>query len=237
MKPVLVAFALSFAGLPALAQGTPPADAPAVTKANTATPPNASDLLFEEPQMKNVAPGSTLTYAYLRRSGISKGPFGPTMDDQIKLTIEPGGAPENRTIRVQMFSGANRFPAGPFNDMPGNPVMTLFLEHHLIDLAKVLSANPRYIKNGIRKALRDNATVTATTATVKGQTVDAWRVEVQPFLDDKMKDRMRGLENLKYTFVTSAAVPGELLSIEAQSKTADGGELLQENLTYDPNAG
>jgi hypothetical protein len=84
VKPVLVAFALSFAGLPALAQGTPPADAPAVTKANTATPPNASDLLFEEPQMKNVAPGSTLTYAYLRRSGISKGPFGPTMDDQIK---------------------------------------------------------------------------------------------------------------------------------------------------------
>ena len=36
-----------------------------------------------------------------------------------------------RNINVQMFSGQNRFPAGPFEDMPGNPVMSLFLEHHL----------------------------------------------------------------------------------------------------------
>lgn len=237
MKPVLVALSLSLAGLPALAQGTPPADTPTVAKASTATPPNASDLLFEEPQMRNVAPGSTLTYGYQRRSGISKGPFGPAMDDRIKLTVEPGTVDDKRNIRVEMFSGANRFPAGPFEDMAGNPVMTLFLEHHLMDLAKVLSANPRYIKNGIRRALRDNATVTPTKATVKGQTVDAWRVEVQPFIEDKMKARMRGLENLTYTFVTSPAVPGELLSIEAQSKTAEGGELLQENLSYDPTAG
>lgn len=236
MKPVIVAVALSFAGLPALAQGTPSVETPVTTKVNAATPPNASDLLFEEPQMKNTAPGSTITYAYLRRSGISKGPFGPTMDDRIKLSIDAGASAENRTIRVEMFSGANRFPAGPFEDMPGNPVMTLFLEHHLMDLARVLSANPRYLKNAIRKSLRDNATVTPTTVTVKGQTVEAWRVETRPFVEDKMKERMRGLSNLTYTFVTSRAVPGELLSIEAQSKTEDGGELLQENLSYDPNA-
>jgi hypothetical protein len=52
-----------------------------------------------------------------------------------------------------------------------------------------------------------------------------------------MKERMRGLENIRYTFVTSDAVPGELVSIEAQSKTAEGGELLEERLTYVPNAG
>jgi hypothetical protein len=78
LKPVTIAALLMFASAPALAQPAPAApaipapEAPAaVTKASTATP-NASDLLFEQPQMKNVAPGSTLTYAYLRRSGISK---------------------------------------------------------------------------------------------------------------------------------------------------------------------
>ncbi|NEU12564.1 hypothetical protein G3T14_10490 [Methylobacterium sp. BTF04] len=237
MKPVTIAALLVLATAPAQAQTTPPADAPAVTKANTATAPNASDLLFEQPQMKNVAPGTRLTYDYVRRSGISKGPFGPPMDDTIKLGIEPGATPDSRNINVQMFSGGNRFPAGPFEDMPGNPVMTLFLEHHLIDLARVLSANPRYIKNAIRKSLRENATVTATQVDYKGAKVSGWRIETQPFVDDKMKERMRGLENLKYIFVTSDAVPGELVSIEAQSKNAEGGELLQENLTYDPNAG
>ena len=234
MKPVTLAALLMLASAPTLAQGE--LEAPAVTKTSTA-PPNASDLLFEQPQMKNVPAGTTLTYTYLRRSGISKGPFGPQLDDTIKLGIESGKSADSRDIRVQMFSGANRFPAGPFEDMPGNPVMTLFLEHHLIDLARVLMANPRYIKNAIRKGLRDNATVTPTEVDYKGRKVAAWRIETRPFLDDKMKERMRGFENLTYTFVTSDAVPGELVSIEASSKNAEGGELLQENLTYDPNAG
>ena len=52
---------MMFAGAPVLAQTAPAAppapETPAVTQANTATPPNASDLLFEQPQMKNVPPG------------------------------------------------------------------------------------------------------------------------------------------------------------------------------------
>lgn len=231
-----LAIVLAFVAVPVMAQGSPPADAPAVVRANTGTP-NASDVLFEQPQMKNVAPGTTLTYGYLRRSGIEKGPFGPTLDDRIKLAIEPGSTADNRTIRVEMFSGANRFPAGPFEEMPGNPVMTLFLEHHLIDLARVLKANPRYLKNAIRKALRENATVTAVEPTFKGKAVKGWRIETQPFVNDGMKDRMRGLSNLTYVFVTSEAVPGELLSIEAVSKNPEGGELLEEKLDYDQNAG
>lgn len=236
MKTPILATLLAVLAAPVLAQGSPPAEAPAVVKANTGAP-NASDVLFEQPQMKNVAPGTALTYGYLRRSGIEKGPFGPTLDDRIKLAIEPGSAADNRTIRVEMFSGANRFPAGPFEDMPGNPVMTLFLEHHLIDLARVLKANPRYLKNAIRKSLRENATVTQVEVPFKGKNVQAWRIETQPFANDQMKDRMRGLSNLTYVFVTSEAVPGELLSIEAVSKNAEGGELLEETLKYDQNAG
>lgn len=236
MKSATLAALLTLAVAPAWAQGAPAPEAPPVAKANASTP-NASDLLFETPQMKNVPPGTKLTYGYIRRSGISKGPFGPPMDDTIKLGVEAGKSADSRDIRVEMFSGTNRFPAGPFEDMPGNPVMTLFLEHHLIDMARVLSANPRYIKNAIRKGLRDNATVTPTTIDYQGQKVAAWRIETQPFLEDRMKERMRGLENIRYTFVTSDAVPGELVSIEAQSKTAEGGELLEERLTYVPNAG
>jgi hypothetical protein len=236
LKSVALAALLLLAASPVLAETTPAAETPSVAAAGTSAPA-ASDLLFEKPQMKNVPPGTKLTYGYLRRSGISKGPFGPPMDDTIKLGIEPGKSADSRDIRVEMFSGANRFPAGPFEDMPGNPVMTLFLEHHLIDMARVLSANPRYIKNAIRKGLRDNATVTPTTIDYQGQKVAAWRIETQPFLEDRMKERMRGLENIRYTFVTSDAVPGELVSIEAQSKTAEGGELLEERLTYVPNAG
>ncbi|WP_336489067.1 hypothetical protein [Methylobacterium nigriterrae] len=238
MKTLATAAILALAGT-ALAAGPGRAQtaAPAVTRANADAPPTAADLLFEQPQMKNTAPGSTLTYDYQRRSGIAKGPFGPPMTDEIKLRLEPGKKADERTINVEMFSGQNRFPAGPFEDMPGNPVMTLFLEHHLINLARVLEANPRYLKNAIRKGLRDRATVTPTKVTYQGREVDGWRVETKPFEGDKLADRMRGMANMTYTFITSPAVPGELVSIEAQSKNAEGGELLEERLSYDQKAG
>ena len=233
------ALALALAAAPALAQETPgpaPGQAPAPTKANVSAP-TAADLLFEAPQMRNAAPGSTITYDYLRRSGISKGPFGPPLNDTITFTVEPAKDADARTIRVVMFSGMNRVPAGPFEDMPGNPIISLFLENHLRGLARVLEANPRYLKNAIRKGLRDRAVVTPTKVSFQGREVDGWRVETKPFEGDSMTQRMRGMENMTYTFVTSPSVPGEVVSIEAQSKTPEGGELLEEKLSYEQKAG
>ncbi len=229
------ALALVLAALPAFAED---ASKPAtVTQANAAAPPSAADLLFDQPQMKNAAPGSTITYNYLRRSGISGGPFGAPLQDTVALKIEPGKSPEARDIRVTMFSGLNRVPAGPFEDMAGNPVVSLFLENHLRALAKVLEANPRYLKLAIRRGLREKATVTPTKVEFDGRTVEGWRVVTKPFEGDAMTQRMRGLDDLTYTFVTAPSVPGEIVSIEASSKNKDGGELLEEKLNYDQKAG
>ena len=45
------------------------------------------------------------------------------------------------------------------------------------------------------------------------------------------------MANMTYTFITSPEVPGRVVSIEAQSKNAEGGELLEERLNYDQKAG
>ncbi|MCJ2133626.1 hypothetical protein MKK69_06010 [Methylobacterium sp. J-026] len=228
------ALALVLAALPAFAEDAPkPAT---VTQANAGVPA-AADLLFDQPQMKNAAPGSTITYDYLRRSGIAGGPFGQPLQDTVTLKVEPGKSPEARDIGVTMFSGLNRVPAGPFEDMTGNPVVSLFLENHLRALAKVLEANPRYLKLAIRKGLRDNATVTPTKVSIGGREVDGWRVVTKPFTGDGMAQRMRGMDDMTYTFVTVPSVPGEIVSIEASSKNPDGGELLEEKLSYDQKAG
>ena len=227
LAPLPLAWAASDSG-PA-----PAAKDAAQDTAKAAAAPSAGDLLFEQPQMKNTTPGSTLTYDYLRRSGIVKGPYGPPLNDEIKLTVEPGKSAESRDIRVQMFSGGYRVPAGPFQDMPGNPVLSLFLENHLKGLASLLEANPRYIKNAIRKGLREKSTVTPVQVDFKGRKVEGWRVEMKPFVGDPQTERMRGFEGLTYTFVTSPEVPGEIVSIEARALKPDGGELLEERLDYD----
>ena len=229
------AMALMLASLPAFAEDAP--KSATVTPANAAAPPSAADLLFDQPQMKNTAPGSTITYDYLRRSGIEGGPFGAPLQDTLVLKIEPGKSPDARDISVTMFSGLNRVPAGPFEDMAGNPVVSLFLENHLRGLAKVLEANPRYLKLAIRRGLREKAVVTPTKIDLGGREVDGWRVVTKPFAGDSMAQRMRGLDDLTYTFITAPSVPGEIVSIEASSKNKDGGELLEEKLNYDQKAG
>ncbi len=199
------ALALTLAALPAFAEDAPkPAT---VTQANAAAPPSAADLLFDQPQMKNTAPGSTITYDYLRRSGISAGRSGCPLEDTLILKVEPGKSPDARDISVTMFSGLNRVPAGPFEDMAGNPVVSLFLENHLRGLAKVLEANPRYLKLAIRKGLRDKAVVTPTKVSVGGKEVDGWQVVTKPFAGDALAQRMRGMDDMTYTFVTARRSP------------------------------
>ncbi|WP_284210842.1 hypothetical protein [Methylobacterium brachythecii] len=217
--------------------GAAEGESPVPIKAAASATPNASDVLFDQPQMKNTPPGSTIRYVYTRRSGIARGPYGPPLDDEIKFKIDAGKSAESRDIQVQMFSGANRASAGPFDDMPGNPILPLFLENHMKGLAALLEANPRYIKNAIRKGLRDKATVTATKIDFKGRQVDGWTIVTKPFEGDPQTEKMRGFDGLTYTFVTSPEVPGEIVSIEAQAKKPDGGELLDEKVNYDQNAG
>ena len=175
-------------------------------------------------------------HLFVSRASPLESVFGSNIDDRIRLTLDAGVAPANRTVRVDMFSQARRRAAGPFEDVPGNPVLVLFLEHHLEALAGVLKANPRYLKNAIRSGLRDRATVAPASIDLKGKPVAGWRVEVQPFAQDPNKEKMRGLESLTYTFMAADDVPGSIASIDIKAAAADGGQLLSETLTYDPNA-
>jgi hypothetical protein len=197
--------------------------------------PTAADLLFESPHWSAAVPGATLTYRYTRVSPLAD-VMGPDIEDRIRLTLETGATADDRTVRVDMFSQARHRAAGPFENTTGNPVVALFLEHHLESLARVLKANPRYLKNAIRASLRDKASMTPATVELGGMTVTGWRVEAQPFTEDPNKHKMRGLDTLTYTFVTADEVPGEIVSIEAKAAASDGVSLLSEVLAYETNA-
>ena len=86
----------------------------------------------------------------------------------------------------------------------------LFLEHHLEQLSRSVHANPRYLKNAIRAALRDKYRIEAGESFVDGRPVKTWRVLIAPFIDDPNKARMNGLEGLVYTLAVSEEVPGQV---------------------------
>jgi hypothetical protein len=196
--------------------------------------PAASDLLFETRDWQAVPTDTTLLYKYERVSGLASERV-PGFSDTIRLVIRPGAADGTRNVQVEMFSGGQRRPAGPFDEVASNPVLVLFLEQHLQTLVAALGANPRYLRNAIRAGLREKVLVSPITTTYANGSIPAWRIETQPFIGDAHRDRMKGLDTLNYSFVTSDRVPGKILSIDIRAVAADGRTLLQEALSYDPN--
>ncbi|MEP9354519.1 hypothetical protein ABLE93_13070 [Xanthobacter sp. KR7-65] len=200
--------------------------------ATKAAPPDAATLLFETPQLAATKPGETLAYAYTRK--VSDPELGATFDDRIVLHVEASaGGGDARDVKVDFFSAERHRAAGPFEDVTTNPVLLLFLENHLADLAGRLKGNPRYFKNAIRSALRDAATVEPAELSVGGKTLSGWRVSVSPFKGDTNASRMRGLDSLVYSFDITPDLPGEIARI-AISAEAPGGRLWEESIAYDP---
>jgi hypothetical protein len=200
--------------------------------AEDSRPEDPASLLFEAPQWAATRTGTTLSYRYTRKSA-NDALYGPSFEDRIRLQIEKGDAEATRTVRVELFGRERRRAAGPFEDVRSNPVLMLFLEYHVEQLSRSFQANPRYLKNAIRAALRDKYRIEAGESSVDGRPVKTWRVLIAPFIDDPNKARMTGLEGLVYTLAVSEEVPGQFTELIAKATRPDGVAALEETLVYE----
>ena len=200
--------------------------------AEDSRPEDPASLLFETPQWAATRPGATLSYRYTRKSA-NEVLYGPSFEDRIRLHIEKGDAEATRTVRVELFGRERRRAAGPFADVSSNPVLMLFLEHHVEQLSRSVHANPRYLKNAIRAALHNKYRIEAGESSVDGRPVKTWRVLIEPFVDDPNKARMTGLEGLLYTLAVSEEVPGQVTELTAKATRPDGVAALEETLVYE----
>ena len=204
----------------------------ATTFADEAPKRDVASLLFENPDWKEAPAGSTITYDYSRDAHGSPD-YGATFDDTIKLTLEAGEDAANRKVDVAMFSGTRKIPAGPFANVSTNPVLLLVFENQVQELSRLFQANPRYLKNAIRKAWREAAQIEDVSLSVGGKTVPGTRITTHPFLNDPMKDLMKGLDTLTYVIDVADSVPGEIVAIDIHAP-ADGAPKFSETLRYTP---
>lgn len=203
--------------------------------ADERAPADVASLMFENPQWDKAPAGTTLTYRFERKT-VNDAGYGPSFKDDIRLYLGESSQAEARDVRVELFSGERRMAAGPFSAVTSNPALILFLEFDLGQLSSNLHANPRYLKNAIRAAMRDKATVEKTDIMVGDTVVPGRIVVISPFVEDPNKGRMNGLDSLTYTFALSDAVPGQIADIHAQAKLPDGSVALDERLSYEPRS-
>ena len=198
--------------------------------AGPTTGDDVASLLFEKPQWVNAPVGTSLNYAYSQRVPAK---FGASFDDKIALKLDKGDDDKSRTAEVRMFTGEHATPAGPFRSDEQNPVMLLALENNVEQLSKAWGANPRYLKNAVRKAWRENAKIENVPLTIDGKQVPGTRITIEPYKGDSQATKMGDLETMTYTVEVAESVPGNLVKVDIRGP-ATGTATFAETLTYTP---
>ena len=202
------------------------------TFAYPASKPPAKDvatMLFGDPQWSKAPVGTTITYTYAKTT--TDPAFGPSFKDTVVETLDQGAEPARRTVEFKLFSGMNAKPAGPFDSVEQNPVLLVVLEENVQELSKLFHGNTRYLKNAIRKAWRDDATIEPVTLDIDGKSVAGTRITVTPFVNDPERDKMLGLESFTYVVEVSDDVPGQIATIDIHAP-ATGPVKFGETLRY-----
>ena len=195
--------------------------------------PTPTELLFEAKHFATLPAGTVLSYRYAR-STADPARLGEAFSDDIRMTVAAPDAAGDRTVAVEMFTGARRRAAGPFPGMLGNPLLMLFLEADVAGMEKLVGGNPRYLKNKIRAAFRAGGTVEPVTVTIGGVEHAAEKVTLKPFADDAHRAELGAFVDKTYEFVVSDSVPGALVELKTFTPRHDapGEPYLTEEIRF-----
>jgi hypothetical protein len=185
-----------------------------------AASPTPTQLLFDTPHFASATVGEALRY---ERRRVSDPAFnlGPDMTEAVTVTPMAGGATE---VTLTPAGGKTR-RLTPFEGVPGNPLLMVFLENTVRAVAQATGGSPFYLRNRMKEALRDGLTRSEGEG---GLTV----LTAQPFAADPNAPRMGPLGQLTLRFELAEAEPGAFRLMRADAARPDGATAFLEEFRH-----
>jgi hypothetical protein len=185
--------------------------------------PSSVDILFERKHLSNAPAGTDLVYKFQRTVSATE-VLGQPFSDEIKIEIKKAAPDGSRDLFVKVYTGERARDPQFFDGLTSNPILIVFLDRAISSYMSVAGGKVPYLKDKLRTAMRERATIEPVKVKLGDKVVDAQRVTVSPYVGDLNASKMRGYENSRFSFVVSEAVPGqyvELLAVyENNSKDA-----------------
>lgn len=190
----------------------------------------AERALFMDNQLNKVKPPATLRYEYHRT-----GTLDPAFDDNVTMSLAalPGGA--CCKVTADFLTGERKLKLPDIDAESGNPVILYFLERDIAEMQRLTKGQKNYFRKRIRMAVYQAATLKEVSLPYRGGSVAGREITIAPYSDDPLKERFKGLEGKRYTFVLSDAVPGGVYAIRTSvaGKAGDAQPLLAEEMVAD----
>ncbi|WP_299081650.1 hypothetical protein [uncultured Ruegeria sp.] len=173
----------------------------------------AYDLLFQEGVLDKIDRDKELVYQRTVTNNLK--PEAAQRDTgDIALSFADDGS---EMARLEFRQDEKHRAMGVFPASIGNPMIMVFYESTIRDMAEAAGGSPFYIRNRVKDALVQPAEVEAGEAVVDGETVPVRTIRMRPFAEDPNRDRMQGFGDLVLSVTVSEEVPGWYLRLVAET--------------------
>ena len=174
--------------------------------------------LFETPHLKTIDHPEALHYSF-ERTGIA--PLTDTVTVKIEM-VHPDGT---KLVSFNFLTGANHQFYPSVDDFSGNPLLMLFLEHDVQEMKQQVGVAAAYLRDHIRAAFVDQATVSDTTIEADGKKLPAKLITLRPFAKDTRFEHLPTVQGKTYSFVLADELPGEIQLLKTETPGDDATHL------------
>ena len=131
------------------------------------------------------------------------------------VALQLSGGEGAGMAKLELRQGDKSRSLGVFPVSVGNPMIMVFYESIVRDMAATAGGSPFYIRNRVKEELLQPTAVTTGEAMLDGERIEVRTVRMRPFDGDPNADRMLGFGNLEMVVTMSDDVPGWYLNLKA----------------------
>lgn len=186
--------------------------------------------LWKTPHLINITKPVRLYYEFSKTGSYEEG-----FEDSIFLDVLQLNEDGTKNTNLEFFTGERKQSIRPDNvtNVVGNPVLGIFMQGDMYEMDRFTGGSWRHFMKQMKIAFRETSVVEAVTIEYNGNSVEAKKYSVKPFVNDKRRRQYEDFANKVYEFTFSKAVPGELYQIRTLVPGREGDEVpyIEEILT------
>ncbi|SLN69599.1 hypothetical protein [Ruegeria meonggei] len=173
----------------------------------------AYDLLFQDGVLDSIARDKELLYQRTVTNQLRADTAERDTGD-IALSFADDGT---EMAHLEFRQNDKHRAMGVFPASVGNPMIMVFYESAIRDMAESAGGSPFYIRNRVKDALVQPAEIIKGEALLDGKTIPVQTILMRPFAEDPNRDRMQGFGDLTLSVTVSEEVPGWYLHLVAEA--------------------
>ena len=188
-----------------------------------------ADRVFGAGALAGVTQPTRLHYSYeMSGQGID-----PPLASHVELDVREIAADGAKAVYIDMFEGQDRRQFGPIASREQNPLVLVFLQRDVMQMASLTGGAAMYFQQQIRRAFANEAESEPVEVALGDRKVPGRRLVMRPFANDPHIDRFPQFRDKVYEFVVAEDVPGGVYLLGSRTPDPNDGHLvLSETVTF-----